>query len=91
MFFKDPFNFETHLSGGEAWYNFVDSGPNEDAYAKTELAIKEFDPTMTSLLNFADPEAFKSLLTPLGLEEMRICVRYELVTLQALVIGVRHT
>jgi hypothetical protein len=48
---------------------------------KTELAIREFDPTMTSLLNFGDPEAFKCLLCPMGLEEMRICVRYELVNL----------
>jgi len=55
-----------------------------------ELAIKEFDPTLTSCINFADPEAFKALICPLGLEELRIVVRYELVNLQALVTGVRH-
>ena len=24
--FKEQFNFETHLSGGENWINFVDQG-----------------------------------------------------------------
>ncbi|MFO0001453.1 MAG: hypothetical protein ACK559_10000, partial [bacterium] len=55
-----------------------------------ELAIKEFDPTLTSCINFADPEAFKALICPLGLEELRIVVRYELVNLQTLITGVRH-
>jgi len=27
IYFKDAFNFETHLSGGDNWTNFIDSGP----------------------------------------------------------------
>ena len=57
---------------------------------ETELAIKEFDATMTSVMNFADPEAFKALVCPMGLEELRIVVRYELLNLHLLIVGVRH-
>jgi len=90
IFFKDAFNFETHLNGGENWKNFVDSGPGMDTFVNTELSVKEFDPTLTAVLNFADPEAFKALVCPLGLEELRAVVRYELVNLQMLVVAVRH-
>jgi hypothetical protein len=81
VFFKDAFNFETHLSGGDNWTNFVDTGPGNETFVQLELAIKEFDPSLTSCINFADPEAFKALVSPLGLEELRIVVRYELVNL----------
>jgi hypothetical protein len=57
---------------------------------KTELSVKEFDPTLTSILNFTDPEAFKALVCPLGLEEFRTVVRYELLNLHLLIVGVRH-
>ena len=57
---------------------------------KTELSVKEFDPTLTSILNFTDPEAFKALVCPLGLEEFRTVVRYEMLNLHLLIVGVRH-
>lgn len=74
-------NFETHLSGGENWRNFVDTGPGMETITNTELSIKEFDPTLTAVMNFADPEAFKALVCPLGVEELRAVVRYELLNL----------
>jgi hypothetical protein len=52
--------------------------------------VREFDPTLTSVLNFGDPEAFKAIVTPLGLEELRVVVRYEVLNLQLLITGVRH-
>lgn len=81
VFLKDSFNFETHMNGGENWKNFVDSGPGLDTFVNTELSVKEFDPSLTAVLNFADPEAFKALVCPLGLEELRAVVRYELINL----------
>ena len=74
VFFKDSFNLDSYLSGGENWKNYVDEGPGMETYADTELAIKEFDPTLTAVMNFADPEAFKALICPLGLEELRTVV-----------------
>jgi hypothetical protein len=52
-----------------------------NTFVKTELSVKEFDPSLTSILNFADPDAFKALVCPLGLEELRVVVRYELLNL----------
>jgi hypothetical protein len=53
------------------------------------LSIKEFDPTLTSAINFSDPEAFKALVCPLGLEELRATVRYEMVNLNLLIVATR--
>lgn len=61
-----------------------------ETIVNTELSVKEFDPTLTAVLNFADPEAFKALVCPLGLEELRAVVRYELLNLHMLVVAVRH-
>lgn len=36
-----------------------------------------------------DPECFKANILPLGLEELRCVVQYEIVNLQALIVGVR--
>lgn len=88
--FKDSFNFDTHMSGGENWTNFVDQGPGHETTVPLELSIKEFDPTMLTVINFGDPEAFKAMIAPLGVEEMRIVTRYELMNLQCLILGVRH-
>lgn len=90
--FKDPFNFSTFLSGSTGagrWKNFVDSGPGHQTAYPMSLAIQEFDPTMLACVNFADPEAFKALLCPLGLEELRIVYRYELTNLNLLITAVR--
>lgn len=53
------------------------------------VAINEFDPRMRSMLNLADPECFKALILPLGLEEMRIIVCYEFVNLQTLILATK--
>ena len=44
---------------------------------------------MTSTINFADPEAYKALLCPVGLEELRLVYRYELMNLNMLIVAVR--
>jgi len=90
--FKDPFNFSTFLSGTSTtgrWKNFVDTGPGHSTAYPLNLSIMEFDPTMIACLNFSDPEAFKALLCPLGLEELRIVYRYEQINLNMLVVAVR--
>jgi hypothetical protein len=69
------------MTGGTNWRNFVDTGPGTETAVPSELSIKEFDPTLTSILNFADPEAFKALVCPLGLEELRAVVLYEVMNL----------
>ena len=56
----------------------------------SSLSIREFDDTLTTNCNFSDPDAFKALITPLGLEELRTIVRYELMNLHLLIIGTRH-
>ena len=92
MNFKDPFNFSTFLSGTVSsgrWKNFVDQGPGHTTAYPTNLAISEFDPSMTACINFSDPEAFKALLCPLGLEELRVVFRYELMHLNLLIMAVR--
>ena len=53
------------------------------------MSIKEFDPSLTTALNFSDPEAFKALICPLGLEELRAVVRYELTNLNLLIVASR--
>jgi hypothetical protein len=78
------------MSGGINWKNYVDTGPGNDLGIPTELSIKEFDPSLISILNFADPEAFKALICPLGLEELRAVVLYEVMNLHGLVVAVRH-
>lgn len=44
---------------------------------------------MIACLNFSDPEAFKALLCPLGLEELRVVYRYELMNLNLIIVAVR--
>jgi hypothetical protein len=92
VMFKDPFNFSTFLSGTVSsgrWKNFVDTGPGHSTVYPTSMAITEFDPTMIACINFSDPEAFKALLCPLGLEELRLVYRYELMNLNMLIVAVR--
>lgn len=44
---------------------------------------------MIAILNFADHEAFKALICPLGIEELRLVLRYEMTNLNLLTIAVR--
>lgn len=75
LYFKDPFNFETFIAkGADNYFNFVDEGPSTDINIK--IAVNEFDPSLRSHLNFSDPEAFKAMICPIGLEELRACVYY---------------
>lgn len=53
------------------------------------LAIQEFDPSMLACINFSDPESFKALLCPLGLEELRVVFRYEQMNLNMLITAIR--
>ena len=46
-----------------------------------QLAVNEFDVKLKSHLNFSDPECFKAIILPLGLEELRAVVAYEVMNL----------
>jgi hypothetical protein len=80
----------SNLAAIPGWKNYVDTGPGFETCLKTELSVKEFDPSLTAVMNFSDPEAFKAIVCPLGLEEFRAVVRYELLNLQMFVTAVRH-
>lgn len=43
-----------------------------------ELAINEIDPMMASNLNFRSADAFKMMVTPSGLEEVRVILHYQM-------------
>lgn len=88
MYFKDPFNFETFIQLAEKnFINFVDDGPATGI--NIDLAVNEFDPTIRSHINFSDPDSFKMLICPLGLEEFRATVFYQLANLQTLIVATK--
>jgi hypothetical protein len=87
--FKDHFNFTSFVNSSSGWTNFVDDGPEQSLQIATNLSIKEFDPSLTTAVNFTDPDAFKAIVCPLGLEELRAVVRYELTNLNLLIVGTR--
>lgn len=85
---NQSFKFIHSLPGlEEEGLNFVDEGPASDI--RIGLAICEFDATLKSSLNFSDPECFKALVLPLGLEELRAIVAYEVMHLQLLIVATR--
>jgi len=57
----------------------VDEGPASGI--NINLAINEFDPSLRSHINFSDPDSYKALICPTGLEEFRTAVMYELMNL----------
>jgi hypothetical protein len=65
--------------GDKNYINFVDEGPASGI--ELPLAINEFDPTLRSHCNFSDPDSFKMMLCPTGLEELRLILLYELMNL----------
>jgi len=67
--------------------NFIEEGPASELGIK--LAVNEFDRKLRSNINFSDPECFKAMVLPLGLEELRIIVQYEVMNLQALIVATR--
>jgi len=86
--FKDPFNFQNYIANaGENFINFIDDGPGDEI--KIKLAINEFDPKLRSCVNFSDPECVKAMMMPTGVEELRAVVQYEVMNLQALIVGTR--
>ena len=46
-----------------------------------ELVSNEYSKSLRSCVNFTDPECFKAMILPLGLEELRAVVAYELMNL----------
>ena len=88
MYFKDPFNFQTFIELGDKNYvNFVDEGPATGI--ELPLAINEFDPSLRSHINFSDPDSFKMMICPTGLEELRLVLFYELMNLQTLIVATK--
>lgn len=86
--FKEQMNIEHFVTNGpENFVNFIETGPATDL--DIDLAINEFDAALRSSVNFSDPEAFKAMMLPLGLEELRAVVAYELMCLQTLIVAVR--
>lgn len=88
MNFKEQMAVEHFVTNApENFVNFIETGPSTDL--DLDLAINEFDAALRSSINFSDPEAFKSLILPLGLEELRAVTAYEMMNLQILVVAVR--
>ena len=86
--FPEQMSVEHFVSNGpENFINFIDVGPATDIPIK--LAINEFDQALRSSINFGDSECFKALVLPLGLEELRVVTAYEIMHLQALIVGVQ--
>ena len=89
VFFDSPLNFEdTGIEKSLLDISFVDDGNLTDV--DIDLAVNEFDPSLRANLDFADPENFKILICPMGLEELRATLHYQLMVLQQLVVAVRH-
>jgi len=86
--FRDHFKFglDAARPAGKQ-VNFVEEGPAHGL--RIGLAINEFDKSLASSINFSDSECFKATIIPLGLEELRCVVQYEIVNLQALIVGTR--
>jgi hypothetical protein len=85
LYFKDPFNFQTFIELADKNYiNFVDEGPASGV--EIGVAINEFDPTLRSHINFTDPDSFKMMISPMGLEELRLVLFYQLMHLHTMII-----
>jgi len=89
--FNDHFIMDFTMQKDEFWVNWVDTAPDfvKRTTIPTSYCIKEFDPSLTTVLNFTDPEAFKALICPLGIEELRLVLRYELTNLNMLIVATR--
>ena len=88
IYFKDPLNLPSHGPGtNDDKANFIEEGPASDI--QINLAINEFDQKLRTAINFSEPESFKSLILPLGLEELRVVVQYELVNLHSLIVATK--
>lgn len=71
----------------EGELSFLDDGPA--SVHEIELAINEIDPVIASNLNFRSADAFKMMITPSGLEEVRAILHYQMMQKQALIVATR--
>lgn len=85
-FFTDSVKFDNYMIDSQK-VNFIDDGPA--SFTDFDLAIREFDGSLKSNLNFRNPDAVKMLTTTAGLEELRGVLHYQLMHKQLLIIGVR--
>jgi hypothetical protein len=85
-FFTDQVKFDNYLIDASK-VNFIDDGPA--ATQDFEFAIKDFDLSLKSNINFRSPDAFKMLTCTSGLEEVRAILHYQLMHKQLLIIAVR--
>ena len=67
------FRFDNYLIDQQK-VNFIDDGPA--SFIDFDLAIKEYDGSLKSNLNFRNPDAVKMLTTSSGLEEVRGVLHY---------------
>ena len=78
--FKEQMNMEHFVTNGpDHFINFIENGTATDIPIK--LAINEYDIALRSSINFSDSESFKALILPLGVEELRAVVAYEVMNL----------
>jgi hypothetical protein len=88
VYLKESFGFPTHFhEADENLVNFIDDGPASSV--KVDLAINEYDESLRSSINMSDPECFKALILPMGLEELRAVLAYEVMNLQTLIVATR--
>lgn len=88
VYFKEPMKFPNEIEDPRAHFvNFIQDGPASDL--KLCLAIDEFDEKLRSSINFSDSECYKALILPLGMEELRAIVAYEMMNLQTLILATR--
>jgi hypothetical protein len=66
--------------------NYIDTGKGDDL--TLNLAVNEFDPSMTAHINFRNALSFQVLITNLGVEELRAAVHYQLMQYQLLSMSV---
>lgn len=87
LYSKQDYGMQSFVNGGEFFINFLDDGPASEVPIK--LAINEYSRSLRSCVNFSDPECFKALILPLGLEELRSVVAYEVMNLQGLIVATK--
>ena len=72
-FFTDQVKFDNYLIDSTK-VNFIDDGPA--AMFEADYAIKDFDQSLKSNMNFRSPDAVKMLICTSGLEEVRGLLHY---------------
>jgi hypothetical protein len=87
MYFNEQLRMQNPNLSVENFVDFIEDGPAQEVDIR--LSIEEFDHKLRSSINFTDPECFKALILPLGLEEMRVVVQYEVVNLQLLIMATK--